>query len=95
MTDPKHTINLLTFSHPEKELTFGFKLKKENGHSPLRKGEFPKELWKKHEKELSNTQRLYCETVNTKQRLILPRVSISQSIIITFVLPNISNKWHT
>jgi hypothetical protein len=49
MAEAKHIINILTFSHPEKEIEFGFKLDKEDGHSPLRRGEFPKELWASHQ----------------------------------------------
>lgn len=80
MTDTKHIVNVLTFSHPKKELTFGFKLQKEKGHSPLRKGEFPKELWKKHEKELSNTQRLYCDFSSTENSKYITQVDLTKSI---------------
>ncbi len=80
MTDSKHIINILTFSHPEKEKTFGFKLKKEDGHSPLRKGEFPKVLWKKHAKALSNTQRLYCDFATTEKCKYVAKVDLTQSI---------------
>lgn len=65
MTDSKHIINILTFEHPEKEKIFGFKLKKENGHSPLRRGEFPRELWSKYQEELDEINYLYCDFSST------------------------------
>ena len=34
MTDFKHIVNLITFSHPEKERTFGFKRNKQSGPAP-------------------------------------------------------------
>jgi hypothetical protein len=61
MTDTKHIVNVLTFSHSEEILTFGFKLKKAIGHSPLRQGVFSKELWNKHYRELSDINHLYCD----------------------------------
>lgn len=61
MADSQHIINVLTFSHPVEQKTFGFKLTKTNGHSPLRKGEFPKELWSKYQKELDGVKNLYCD----------------------------------
>lgn len=39
MTETKHTINILTFSHPEEKKEFGFKLIKEEGYSPLHRSE--------------------------------------------------------
>lgn len=80
MTETKHIINVLTFSHPEKELTFGFKLKKANGHSPLRKAEFPRELWAKHQKDLSNTQYLYCDFSTTDNCDYIISVDLTYSI---------------
>ena|SRR5690554_5214524 len=80
MTETKHIINVLTFSHPEKEKTFGFKLKKANGHSPLRKGEFPKELWAKHHKALSNTQFLYCDFKTTDKCKYQTKVDLTRSV---------------
>jgi hypothetical protein len=80
MTDSKHIINVLTFSHPEKEKTFGFKLKKANGHSPLRKAEFPRELWAKHQKDLSNTQYLYCDFSTTDNCDYVIPVDLTYSI---------------
>jgi hypothetical protein len=64
MPDSKHIINILTFSHPEKELTFGFKQKKANGHSPLRKGEFPKELWAKQLKSFPLPVKLHLQSTD-------------------------------
>jgi hypothetical protein len=61
MAGPQHIINVLTFSHPVEQKTFGFKIQKTNGHSPLRKGEFPRELWSKYHKELDGVKNLYCD----------------------------------
>ena len=80
MTEAKHIVNVLTFSHPEKELTFGFKLKKANGHSLLRKGEFPKELWARHNRALNDTKYLYCDFKTTDKCKYKTKVDLTKSI---------------
>lgn len=80
MTETKHVMNILTFSHPEKALTFGFKLKKASGHSPLRQGEFPLELFSKHKQELKDVQNLYCDFKSTDNCDYITAVNLNKSI---------------
>ena len=80
MTDSKHTVNLITFSHPEKERTFGFKRSKQSGHSPLRRAEFPKELWATHQEELADTKHLYCDFTTTENCDYTTTVDLSKSV---------------
>ncbi len=80
MKTPKHIINILTFPYPEQSIKFGFKTSKANGHSPLRKGEYPKELWATHEKELQNIDNLYCDFSTTENCKYITTVDLTKSI---------------
>jgi hypothetical protein len=80
MTERKHNVNVLTFSHPEKELTFGFKLQKSTAHSPLRRGEFPLELWSNHREELKDIKNLYCDFKSTENCDYVSSVDLTKSI---------------
>lgn len=80
MTETKHIINILTFSHPEEKKEFGFKLIKEEGYSPLRRGEFPKELWAKHQEELAEIKNLYCNFKTTENCKYTTKVDFTKSI---------------
>ncbi|MCL3781159.1 hypothetical protein EMN47_12285 [Prolixibacteraceae bacterium JC049] len=80
MTEPIHNINILTFSHPEKVKTFGFKLNRQNGLTPLRKGEFPRELWEKHQAQLDGVDYLYCDFTTTENCDFVVQVDLSYSI---------------
>lgn len=80
MTETKHIINVLTFSHPVKEKTFGFKRQKQSGHSPLRRGEFPKELWATHQHELSDLKHLYCDFTTSENVDYTTSVDLTKSI---------------
>ena len=80
MTETKHIINILTFSHPENKITFGFKLKKTKGDSPLRRGEFPKELWNNHQTELAEVKQLYCNFATAENCDFVTNVDFSKSI---------------
>jgi len=80
MTTPKHTINILPFPHPELEKTFGFNPVKINGQIPLRKGEFPKELWATKKKELFDSDYLYCDFSTTDNCKFISNVDLSKSI---------------
>jgi len=80
MKESNHIVNVLTFSHPEKEKVFGFKIKKEEGHSPLRRGEFPKELLSAFSKELSEVKNLYCDFKSTDNCDFKTIVNLSNSL---------------
>ncbi len=80
MVDSKHIVNILTFSHPEEIKEFGFKLNKEEGHSPLRRGEFPRELWAEHHNELADIKNLYCNFKTTENCQYITKVDFTKSI---------------
>lgn len=48
--------------------------------SPLRKGEFPKELWNKHYKELNDIKYLYCDFSTTNNCKYKTKVDLTKSI---------------
>ena len=80
MTEAKHIVNVLTFSHPEKEHTFEFKLKKTDGHIPLRKGEFPQYFLAQHGISFSNFQYQYCYFKSTYNSKCSTKVDLTKSI---------------
>ena len=75
-----HILNILTFPHPEPIKIFGFKTIKLNGYSPLRKGEFPKELLEQHIKELQTTEFLYTDFSTTEYCTYTAAVNLSKSV---------------
>lgn len=79
MKESNHIVNVLTFSHPEKEKVFGFKIKKETDHSPLRRGEFPKELYSTFPRDLDEIKHLYCDFSTTENCDFVASVDLSQS----------------
>jgi len=80
MVKSSHQVNLLTFTHPEPVKLFGFKTIKLNGASPLRKGEYPKELWEAHRKELQETGCLYTDFESTQNCKYTAEVDLTQSL---------------
>ncbi len=53
--------NIIPFLAPDNPVLFSFfKQKKDDSFRPLRKKEYPRELWDSHELELQNIQNLYC-----------------------------------
>jgi hypothetical protein len=80
MPNPKHIINILPFPHPEVVKVFGFNPVKINGQIPLRKGEFPKELWEKKKKDLFDAEYLYCDFSTTENCKFISKVDLSRSI---------------
>lgn len=53
--------NIIPFLARENPVSFSFfKQKKDESFRPLRKSEYPRELWVSHEHELQNIQNLYC-----------------------------------
>lgn len=80
MRHSNHIINVLTFPYPKEEKTFGFKTTKTNGESPLRKSEYPKELWSTHKHELQNIDRLYCDFRTTENCKYITPVDLTKSL---------------
>ncbi|MCB0536204.1 MAG: hypothetical protein KDE33_01630 [Bacteroidetes bacterium] len=60
MTENNHLLNILTFNAPSEPKEFQFITEKTEGYKPLRKAEYPFSLWQKHEAELQDCKRLYC-----------------------------------
>lgn len=83
MTAPKHTINVLAFDHPEVVKSFGFNTVKTNGQIPLRKGEFPRELWEEKKKDLMGLENIYCDFSTTAGCPFIAKVDLSKSIFFT------------
>jgi hypothetical protein len=53
--------NIIPFLAPDNQVSFSFfKQKKDESFRPLRKSEYPRELWDSNELELQNIQNLYC-----------------------------------
>lgn len=60
-----HLLNILSFPAPAEPKEFQFITEKTEGYKPLRKAEYPFALWQKHEEELQDCKRLYCNfTIN-------------------------------
>ncbi len=60
--------NIIPFLAPVNPVPFSFfKQKKDDSFCPLRKGEYPRELWNNHEQELKNIQNLYCNFSDKEQ----------------------------
>jgi hypothetical protein len=54
-------LNVLPFSHPEEERTFGLFKEKKEGLIPVHRWEFPKPLWEKQAEEVKLFQYLYTD----------------------------------
>ena len=60
------TLNIIPFSHPSTLLEFGFNKEKKEGYYPLRKFDYPKNLWEKFEEELQD-----CDNLKIQKAVIL------------------------
>jgi len=60
MQSSNFLLNILTFQAPSEPQEFHFIKEKKDGYKPLRKGEYPFDLWAKYEDDLQDCKRLYC-----------------------------------
>lgn len=60
----KIIINVIPFDHPEEERTFGFYKEKQIGFYPIKKFEYPKQLWADQEDVIKDLECLYTNLTN-------------------------------
>jgi len=75
-----HSINILTFEHPVTKKVFGFNFEKKDGYYPLRRREFPRELWTEFHNDIKETEQLYCNFSTNKGCDLQIEVDLSFSI---------------
>lgn len=73
------TLNIIPFNHPTTLLEFGFYKEKKEGYYPLRKYEYPKDLWAKYEEELQDCDRLYSNFKDTEDCDFITTVDFTTS----------------
>jgi predicted HTH transcriptional regulator len=72
-------INIIPFQRNAEKKSFGFFKTKQASMLPLKKMEYPKALWEKHEAELKDIKRLYSDFTTSNNPDFVAEVDLTQS----------------